>query len=1599
VKIKEEPVDTSFSTETSEDYILSKSHATLNHEESNSSSNATSNNSSRVNVNNKENEDVYNNSSAQQENAKRSFNLKHQTAGNKRKGIDDDLSVIKKKRKYCNNSLSTSTNASCKTAVRKLGRKTKRKCVMVYSKIKRHKVKKEKVSCNICFREFSSSSSHFLHMQYYESIGNYKCTVCKELCVSRDKLHAHVTMYHKDIRYPSCLHCNFCDRFYKEKIFLQSHLFHAHGELICSKNVTKSYNQEIENVTSTNTSCENNALPLEQEESLHSNHAVTTESSIALINNEIKSLNEITLKTEELILDNSFDNEFAPVKQLRQPTLAEYLELRKKKRDAKVMPERLSTLKDNPSTSTSHHNNEKEGDIKRNFLEEHNEQANSPVKQLNVPAEQIVHSTIKKNKKDEICLPKRSFVKVHADVEMMKCFLEKLPTIKHEENRDHTKGILRCGREIPYSLRPLKNTSFLKTNINSRKRQNGKISERSRFVSKGYSIRTKEKVTNKDSNKVDSSFKNVKIHSKYKECIISLRRCDDNIKNNETSTDTFKENASLIVPYDSTSSQNDDVRNEALKELEISLERLSSTPVLDIATASVIKKENHDYFVCKICEKSFLSKSAKHEHIKSFHIAYMSSICNARYTVKHKLFQHYLHEHQFNENRCCVCFILFSDYVKLKQHLYVHCLKYVQKQNDQYPLDVEIKCKSNRKKYKCLQCNGIFSSESSLEMHKNCCSIPNKIGNQKDSVMKIDNLLKITSNIFHNNINDKISSLYEHSSNNSEECQISDIISEKEIKNEYDQNTSVNDNNLIMENFETANELQDTTKSLGNNISASDQNVACTQSDPRITDSNSIRNTDLKIIVYPCNTCGKQFQNQKNLQQHIRTFNNCTDVCPICSTAFSSKRLLQSHISAAHVPQISKSYSFHCVFCNQGFVKKYELRSHVLHLHSQQMLNRFICDSIKTQEKSDISASIATCNICNLAFETQDRFIEHRMYYYKNHTFTCLLCTQNFQGMYMFHHHNKLVHTSEDKRKSYTYICEICNEGFNHESHFHSHNMHVHLNEETNIAKDLKEKRSDPIREKTSEEETVRNSIAKQESKQSSHKYTCVICQMKCPSLNDMIKHIEFYSSDGDFKCDRCNRRCKTLDVLTHHRKLTHIYRDVFDGYACHQCGEILESIISLNYHEKHFHSNIDVSNKAECKNYDQISSSNTICNQQQSKSNNSLKNPVHEYKYKCSLCTMIFSSIDLMKTHIIKIHVNDLIAKGIMPKSTSLTIRDIHIKPIIQQIGVNNQVLSANNNQTQSVQQFNNMVKVVLPNKNKQDEIVIKAINPLRVILPKSGNVTENISTLKESNAVQMSTLPTISKESNIIASTLISPESIYNHQTNDKILSMSGSINKSINPLVKDIDQSSINPTTVYKTLLVIPKEILQPVISKKIAIPKLQNKIQTNYICPLCPLEYPSLMYFHAHMRYIHIDSVRPEMRNPLLDWRTSLTQCLMCTRTFMNEHKYKKHLKYVHTRYIHMPNSEKTRNTTNHTNDFVTMTVNNNKNNISPEIITINDDNDNVKNISNHHTDITSVVTTSAPEQQNDKVGKLKVKSFAKIIENLSKERELKNLQSK
>lgn len=1551
--------------------------------------------------------------------------------------------LLHSKKQKCSNEIpnNKNTNVLRTTTIKNVKRKKKQQCITLdyKTKIRRtNRAVKQFAKCDICFREFVSVRNCEFHKQHYEFAEDNNCKICKKNCITRDKLHRHIYRVHSMRMSSYRYSCNFCSRTFKTKSLLQSHLFHVHSELIyCTVNIS------LENNTS-----KANA----NEESCLSNFIKPEKRNTTLMNNANKSLDD-NVDSEKSRIEKSFSNEMS-TKRLRQPTLTEYLELRQKKHDIKLSPNKLNIMTNDLSTCALHHGGQIEGNSK--LSEGHNGQIESLPTTLDNLSKQIARSIPEQSVKHEI-RSKKPFVRLHADVEMMKSFLAKLSDTVIEDKviKKRTSDIVSCDREIPYSLRSLRVISSVEADSNSEINKSKNVSKKSRS---NIEFSTKREQNMIDLDKVNSKidWKIIMAH-KYKECTISLTRCDERPKNFfQISTIEAMRDTSLTTQCNSTLVQESDIRDKMmLKDLEVSLERLTAVPTIDInaQTTSDIEKHNNNLFLCKVCKQSFSSKLAKRIHIKSSHIAYMSSICNARYTLKHKLLEHYLHEHLFKQDQCCICYMLLPDYETLKQHLNIHCLKYIQRENDRCPIDIELKCNLIKRTWKCLHCNKIFSSQSSLVTHQSCCTEEMEEA-QKDFMKEASTYPKYNLTMQHKNTDENIvthderinlDNLCKPSINSdcvkeSNECQIL-LSREKESKiNEANQNSFVNNNLLTEKKIEMVNKSQDSKKLSENNIfTISNQNITNAQLD----------DITIRTTTYPCDICGKQFHNSKNLEVHIRSFSFTTNICPMCGTGFSSKRLLQTHITAAHVPQISKTYNFHCMFCNQGFFKKHDLRPHILHLHGQQMLNMLAHNLNVIQEKSDKSIiHTAICNVCNLVFETHDRYIEHRMYYYKNHTFTCSLCAQNFQGMYMFHHHNKLTHYSEDKRKSYNYICDICNEGFNHESHFHSHNMHVHSNEINLVdaAKESEEKSFDYSSDVQKQNRNFSTDQQKQ-NEESSNEYICQICQLKCTDLNHIEKHKEFYSNDGDFRCDKCNRRCKTFYLLDQHRKLTHSCHDVYNEYLCHICGEVLETVVALKCHEKHFHSNITDNNVDNWENCNQTSSSN-ITYKTMEHSDGSKNNTCDITAYNCLFCNMKFSTANSVQTHIVYVHMDDMIAKRAALK---LTLPIIDSNNMQKQFVETDQISSlssssSEDNLTQllrrsTIQQPNNISNTMTKNE-MNDRTTIKLLKKFNNVRPKNNKLEktpvpaipyinkskDNILTCstiasntesKINSSISLSTgsttfrtvAPTenntsalLSTRSTIfktIASNTVSKDNtsiLLSKSTNDLRKSYGGPLKSdSINEFKTNsssstnkaiiIDKSKTAPVPLLSTgsLSILKGAMPQSWKSNEITNQKSEsvNSYSHGYSCPLCPLEYPSLMFFQAHLKYAHANSIRtnqltiPQMNQAQ---KASMIECLLCPRIFTDEIKYKKHLRNYHTYYVYIPNSEEMTKINNVCNPVRTQT-NINRRNTIPETITVDDDNSSDQQAA-------QVAATLDHRKSNEKIGKLRVKPFAKIIENLS-----------
>ncbi|KAL6446862.1 hypothetical protein ACFW04_001349 [Cataglyphis niger] len=1643
MKIKDEPIDTPLNTDTRN--ALSRNFSNLKNDTSNKNDpnlinhNETSlleNDIAPKTVKNKKSKRISNSHSAYVGDATKTFNLKRKRTPVKTEQIRDALSQSNKKQKRFNNfqiSKNKNINSFAKTT-KKFNTRRKQQSIISVSRTKKQRTtqrKKTATECNICFRIFSSFRNCKTHKQCY--IGNYQCKNCKMHYMTHKKYYFHTRKCYKEtecynVNCRSKVYCNFCHRGFKKKILLQSHLFHLHRELIYSSNITKRKNPKSKNE---NILLKNDILKTDAHEELlcPNNLMKSKKRTISHINHKSSS-DDDAMKIGNLRTEESFSDGLSPTKKLRQPTLTEYLELCKRKRDINASPNKFNTIKDGFPSALFY---KRVNNSKSNFSEICTEQVDSlPTKSSNLG--QMTHSTLEKDRNHEVS--KKPFVKLHADVEMMKSFLEKLPNIIIEDKitKDQRNNIVSCYQEMPYSLRSPRTISSAKSILSLRKRKSKDASKKFQFNPE-YSTRTEHNMVNL--NKIDSNFwKTIMIRFKCKDCRIILTRCDEKIREDNRHQNfvietTFKEN--IFSPQcNSILFQENNIRNEiVLKKLKVSLERLTTVPAVDITkmkTVSDIEKHNDGSFLCKVCKKSFSSKLDKHMHIKSSHIAYMSSICDARYKLKHKLLQHYLSEHLSKQNQCCVCYNVLSNYVELKRHLSVHCLKYVQKQNDRCPIDIEVKCSLIKNNYKCLQCSTAFLTQTSLMIHQSVCLLQEEMTtDQKDSMKKINACPKIILKVQRSNNANGLTVIRDEKTHSDNECLSKNsvemtnehcisLISEedpkviKELKiNENKQNSSV-DNNLITKEIGIINESQNSEKLLENsNSTTSNQDIANAQLDV----------IKSKINIYPCDICGKQFHSHKNLQQHMRTFNYTTDVCPICGTAFSSKRLLQSHITAAHVPQISKRYNFHCVFCNQGFIKKHELRPHILHLHDQQILDTFTHDFRANEEILDTQT--AMCNVCNLVFETHDRYMQHKMYYYKNHTFTCSLCAQDFQGMYMLNHHTKLTHYSEDKRKSYNYICNICNEGFNHEKHFHSHNMHVHSNKEnlTEIAEESEERsRFDHASE---DQEHIRNcSTSKQkEIEQFPDEYTCQICQLKCRNIDDMAKHIAFYSNDGDFKCDRCKRQCKTFDLLYQHRKLTHTYRDIYNGHACHICGEVLETVISLNCHKKHFHSNdIVCDNAVDRKNCEQTLSSNTASKliEHQLKSNNAQNTT--KWRYNCLFCDMRFLSANAIQTHILQTHIDDLAVKNIALRPSLFTIEDDNIrKHSIQQF------IEANQASTSVVTSSSTSTSIVTTTSaattktstvasttltSTSASVASTAITTISTLTTAVAATLEDTSTqflqnkipnildkkeIKDKTNIEPNQIKAILLKDNIIAQKISAMPSISGFRT-DIASSMAFALNNQFNGKVI-VPLSTLKSTNTFQASIIQSSVPLQTLV----LVPQVWKSNETtnekseqihsynhnsNYTCPLCPLEYPSLMFFHAHLRYAHADSIQTNMINPQFNQSTQdfLIKCLLCLCVFTDEDKYKCHLKNSHTDNVYMSSKDEEK-------------TDEKKKSTTPEIITVDDDDDDdVETSLNQRTVETTAIL--AHEEQNEKIGKLRVKPFAKIMENLSMEYGLKHL---
>ncbi|XP_017794168.1 PREDICTED: zinc finger protein 62 homolog [Habropoda laboriosa] len=628
-----------------------------------------------------------------------------------------------------------------------------------------------------------------------------------------------------------------------------------------------------------------------------------------------------------------------------------------------------------------------------------------------------------------------------------------------------------------------------------------------------------------------------KIRTTCKDCAIYLERCDKVAKTN-VSQSVSQQVESERVEENSEEVQKTNLEGDAsLKAIETPSAGSSTVikPCKNEPTTAEQQSDLHEkevkpklvrMFRCNLCDKFFLSQENMREHKELFHVIYMSSICNARFKTMSLLLRHYWRQHLIPmHKKCCVCDEKFDSTILLKQHLVLHCVKTVQSKKDTLPVDIEPLCNVFKKRHRCKGCLKRFWLKVCLTQHEKVC--------RRMKTRTTDKQPR-SSSVSIEKDNEKSSSVVDKK-------QAPSVPPNEQPAVSPNGNTQYRSKIDIFP-LESHNVVN---KRLINGMAYAKGYQVNAQND----------------AVFPCTICDKQFRTFPNLCMHERTF--CKPLinrCNTCGTAFPTKKLLQIHMLAAHTASNAGHYKFICQYCNQGFVKRMNLQIHERHLHV----------NTKVLQNTDRIFSVHTiCSVCNLMFESYERFVQHNMYYYQGQTFACTFCSESFQGMYLLHHHYKVTHRPDNKRQSYIYTCDVCNEMFSYDSHLHAHKWHVHLHNEPSVQNTLN------TMQDHSYALTPNMDVSAAESAGLPVKmYGCNVCDLHFTNTKDLLVHKVEYSADGDFECKGCHRRCHTSSILARHQCLSHTDCESNSTYKCCFCGEVLTTSISIMCHDKHFHTN-----------------------------------------------------------------------------------------------------------------------------------------------------------------------------------------------------------------------------------------------------------------------------------------------------------------------------------------------------------------------------------------------------------------------------------------
>lgn len=217
-----------------------------------------------------------------------------------------------------------------------------------------------------------------------------------------------------------------------------------------------------------------------------------------------------------------------------------------------------------------------------------------------------------------------------------------------------------------------------------------------------------------------------------------------------------------------------------------------------------------------------------------------------------------------------------------------------------------------------------------------------------------------------------------------------------------------------------------------------------------------------------CTFCGKNFDKQKNLSEHIRLQHKedgNVHKCDLCEKCFINASLLKNHIK-------THDKCFKCKFCPKLFSSRYNLETHSVTHTGEKNHKCAICGNVYST-KTSLKNHVAThsdarnfkCDQCPKLFKTNRRLYVHKFSHATEEKFQCEICNARFRVKQYLKYH--MIKHSTNK----PFECKVCRKRFKHKKSWEKHSNHD------------------------------RHSHLKKEA------YYCEICGQECSTKTDLLEH------------------------------------------------------------------------------------------------------------------------------------------------------------------------------------------------------------------------------------------------------------------------------------------------------------------------------------------------------------------------------------------------------------------------------------------------------------------------------------------------------------